>query len=121
MRTLLATTVGCLAAVALASVASAAGHYLPMGNPALVAKSYQHWLNTTGFRERCWALGRYVVTCRGLTLTNDPTQRWHRWSTQIRKVSSTAAERRIWMDGKSLGRPVVDKTFVRFSHISGWN
>jgi len=25
------------------------------------------------------------------------------------------------MDGKSLGKPVVDKTFVRFFHISGWN
>jgi hypothetical protein len=92
-----------------------------MRRPALVAKSYQHYLNNNGFKQRCWALGRYVVTCRGLTLTNDPTQPWHRWSTQIRKVSSTAAERRIWMDGKSLGKPGVDKTFVRFFHISGWN
>jgi hypothetical protein len=121
MRTLLATTVGCLAAVALASVASAAGHYLPMRKPALVAKSYQHYLNNNGFKQRCWALGQYVVTCRGLTLTNDPTQPWHPWSTQIRKVSSTAAERRIWMDGKSLGKPGIDKTFVRFFYISGWN
>jgi hypothetical protein len=92
-----------------------------MRNAALVAKTYQHYLNNHGFKERCWRLGTYVVSCRGLTLTNDPAQPWHPWSTQIRKISRTGAERRIWMDGKSLGRPVVDKTFVRFFRISGWN
>lgn len=121
MRIVLPAAVACLAAVTVVSVASAGQrHYLPMRNPALVAKSYQHDLNNNGFKERCWALGRYVVTCRGLTLTNDPLQPWHPWATQIRKVSRTAAERRIWMDGKSLGKPTVDRTFVRFSHISGW-
>jgi hypothetical protein len=98
-----------------------AGHFLPMRDPALVAKSYQHDLNTNDFKQRCWALGRYVVTCRGLTLTNEATHPWHRWSTQIRKLSSTAAERRSWMDGESLGKPFVDKVFVRYFHISGWN
>jgi hypothetical protein len=92
-----------------------------MRNAALVARSYQHYLNNHGFRERCWRPGTYLVSCRGLTLTNDPAQPWHAWSTQIRKISRTGAERRIWMDGKSLGKPVVDKTFVRLFRISGWN
>jgi hypothetical protein len=121
MRALLATTVCCITAVTIASVAQATPHYLPMRNPALVAKTYQHYLNNNGFKERRWTLGRYVVSCSGRTLTNDPAQPWHPWSTQIRKVSRTGAERRIWMDGKSLGKPTIDKTFVRFSHISGWN
>jgi hypothetical protein len=121
VRTLLATTVGCLAALAVIPGAQAGRHYLPMRNAALVAKTYQHYLNNHGFKERCWRLGTYVVSCRGLTLTNDPAQPWHPWSTQIRKISRTGAERRTWMDGKSLGKPAVDKTFVRFFRISGWN
>jgi hypothetical protein len=119
VRTLLATTVGCLAALAVIPGAQARRHYLPMRNAALVAKTYQHYLNNHGFKERCWRLGTYVVSCRGLTLTNDPAQPWHPWSTQIRKISRTGAERRIWTDGKSSA--VVDKAFVRFFRISGWN
>jgi len=113
-------TAACLAALLIVPVASAARQYLPMKKAALVAKTYQVYLNKHGFKQRCCPLGTYVVTCRGRTLTNDPAQPWHPWSTQIRKVSRTGAERRIWMDGKSLGKPVIDKTFVRFFHISGW-
>jgi hypothetical protein len=121
MRTLLIGTVACLAAVSVVSVAFAGRSYLPMAKPALVARSYQHYLNTDGFKERCQALDWYVVACRGTTLTNDPTHPRHTWRTQIRKLSRTTAERRIWMDGKSLGKPVVDRSFVRYFHIRGWN
>ncbi len=120
MRVTLVATIGCCAAV-LVPAASAGAHYLAMRNPALVAKSYQHYLNSHGFRERCWANGRYLVSCRGRTLTNDPAQPWHPWSTQIRKLSRSTAERRIWMDGQPVGGPMADKRFVRYFHILGWN
>lgn len=108
-------------ALSFAGTATANWVYLPMSNATLVAKTYQHYMNHHGFKERCRALSVYVVRCRGLTLTNDPRQPWHRWNTQIRKVSRTTAERRIWMDGKPLGGPSLDKTFVRSFRISGWN
>jgi hypothetical protein len=121
MRILQVGLAGCLAALAMIPVAYASRHYLPMRNAKLVAKTYQHYLNRHGFKQRCWALGTYVVSCRGVTLTNDPAQPWHPWSTQVRKIGRTGAERRIWVDGKSLRKPVVDTAFVRFFHISGWN
>jgi len=118
VSTVLAASVLALGAT---PVAYGGPHYLPMRNAALVAKTYQRYLNHHDFKERCRTLSRYVVRCRGLTLTNDPNQPWHRWSTEVRKVTRRTAERRIWMDGKSLGKPTLDKTFVRYFRISGWN
>lgn len=103
-----------LLAIAVPSArAQATVRYLPMRNAALVARTYQHYLNTNGFKQRCHAVNAYLVRCAGLTTTNDPDQQWHPWRTEIRKVAPRVAERRIWIDGKSLGRPGLDKLFYR--------
>ncbi len=64
MRTRMTVTAACLAALLIVPVASAARQYLPMKKAALVAKTYQHYLNNHGFKQRCWALGTYLASAR---------------------------------------------------------
>jgi hypothetical protein len=115
-----------LAAVA-AGGAEAGVKYVPMKDAAAVARSYQASLNRSGFRQRCKAVSPLLVRCSGMTATNDPNQQGHPWRTEIRKVAVVRngrrifpAERRIWMDGQSLGKPGLDPGFVRWARIRGW-
>jgi hypothetical protein len=110
-----------------AGVAQAKVRYVPMRDAAAVARSYQAYLNRSGFSHRCKAVSALMVRCWGMTDTNDPNQRWHPWSTEIRKVPIMkngkrvfAAERRIWMDYRPEGKPVLDLVFVRWAGIKGW-
>jgi hypothetical protein len=122
-----------LAVSVLAAPAGIAGggqakvRYVPMRDAAAVARSYQAYLNRSGFSQRCKAVSALMVRCWGMTATSDPNQRWHPWSTEIRKVPIVkngkrvfAAERRIWMDYRPEGKPGLDPVFVRWAGIKGW-
>jgi hypothetical protein len=116
-----------VAAVALSASTASAASYVPMRNAAAVARSYQVFLNRSGFSQQCKAASPLMVYCWGTADTNDPKQRWHPWSTEIRKVPIMlrgrrvfAAERRIWMDYEPIGKPSLDRSFVRWARLKGW-
>jgi hypothetical protein len=69
-------------------------HYLSMRNAALVAKSYEHYLNNHGFKERCWRLGTCVVSCRGLTLDTPDRLGLRHWTSRDRRFRLGPINRR---------------------------